>query len=198
VLGPERPAEDLVPGGPVVEQRVVLAHVRLEPGRGEGAGDHRGLPRAGRGQAVVVAARDVRTRVLQRADEQLVGVAHHDVVAVDERDVVAACVLGARVAGVPETTVGLLDEVESLVALGEPPGDAGTGVSGPVVDHHDVELAVGLLRERLEAVGEVALDVVDGDDDAEQRHGQDPRERSSAAAAPAAWRRARRRSTSPW
>jgi hypothetical protein len=74
---------------------------------------------------------------------------------------------------VAEPSVRLLDQPEAIVPGGELPRDVGAAVHRAVVDHHDLEVAEGLPGDRLEALLEVGLDVVDRYDDADARHARD-------------------------
>ena len=170
VLVPERPAEQLVPGRAVVEQRGVLGHVGAGPGGVERREDHAGLPGADRREAVEVAGGEVGAGAVERAGEHLVGGAGDDVVAVDERQVVAGGLVRPGVAGVAQAAVGLADQDEAVVVLGEGGGDGRAGVGRAVVDHDDLEVAERLLGQGLQALDEVPLDVVDGHDDADAGH----------------------------
>ncbi|MEJ8645799.1 hypothetical protein WKI68_40475 [Streptomyces sp. MS1.HAVA.3] len=81
-------------------------------------------------------------------------------------------VAGAGVACGTEAGVLLHHHAEALVLGGERLGDDGAGVRGPVVHEDDLEVVEGLACNGFQALVEVELDVVDGDDDAQARgHG---------------------------
>ncbi len=171
---PEAAPVDLVPGGAVGDQRRELRDVGLQLGAGEGGPVSPGLLHADRAEALHIAAREVRTRLVQRLDEPLVGVVGHRVVTVDEGQVLAVLVgvTGAHVAGRAEARVVLHHDAEALVLGGERLGYDGAGVRGPVVHEDDLEVFEGLGCDGFQALVEVELDVVDGDDDAQaRRHG---------------------------
>jgi hypothetical protein len=124
---------------------------------------------------VHVARREVRAGALQRAQQPRVGVARELVVAVHEREVLPARSLRAGVARGAEAGVGLAQHLEARVALGEAAGDRGAAVGRAVVDDDDLEIALGLLRERPEALLQIGLDVVGRHDGADPRHGREAR-----------------------
>ncbi len=80
---------------------------------------------------------------------------------VDSRD--------AAVAGGAEAGVVLADHPDPGVARGVVPGDVGAAVGGAVVDQQHLEVRVALPEHRVEALREVALDLVDRHDHAQQR-----------------------------
>jgi len=109
---------------------------------------------------VVVAFHDVGVVLERRLRELLehreVGV----VVGLDDAHVAAARLLEAAVHGVTVARVGLRDDANARVALrpfGEHPR---RGVGGAVVNRDDLEALERLLRERLQALPQVALHVV--------------------------------------
>jgi hypothetical protein len=55
---------------------------------------------------------------------------------------------------------------QAVVAVREPPCDQGAGVGRDVVDHHGLEVVDALVERRIQAIGEVLLDVAGGDDHA--------------------------------
>ena len=170
VLVPERAPPELVPGGAVGQQRALAGDVRRLARLGERALQEERLLLHPGGQPVHVAAGEVRAAAVERAEQQLVGVRRQHVVAVEEREELAAGRAGAGVAGAPEAAVRLPDQPEAAVTRGERAGDPGAGVGRPVVDHDHLEIAHGLRGERLEARLEVGLDVEHRDDDADARH----------------------------
>jgi hypothetical protein len=174
VLLPERALEQLVPGRAVGDQRAVARDVRLHPRLRERTREEARLRGAGRGQAVDVAGREVRAGLVERADEQLVGARRDDVVGVHEGDELAAGVLDAGVARGAQAAVLLAYDPEARVARGELLGERRAGVGRAVVDEDRLEVAVGLPGERVQAGRQVALDVVDGDDDADPRRHRGP------------------------
>lgn len=170
VFVPEGPAEDLVAGDPVGGEVPVAGDVGAQPGGRHGLAEvGRLLELAGGPQPEHIAGRDVRSRLVECADEEFVRPGRHDVVAVDEGDVAAVRVAVADpgVAGVPEAAVLLAHQTEPAVLFGEGSGQGGAVVGGPVVDHHHLQVVHGLLREGLQAVRQIELHVVDGDDDTE-------------------------------
>ena len=175
---PERPPPQFVRHDPVGHQRPKALDVRLQPRALEGLGQKARLPRAQWGQPVHVSGGEVRARFLERADQELVGVARQCVVAVDERQELARGGRGAVVAGVAEPAVGLGDQPEARVVGGEALRDRRAVVGRAVVDHQHLEVAEGLPGDRLQAVFEVALDVVDRHHHADPGHGEHPRSTS--------------------
>jgi hypothetical protein len=119
---------------------------------------------------VDVAARERRARLLERAEQQLVGVRREHVVAVHEREVLPLGVVGARVAGRAEAAVRARDEPEAAVLALPLARDVPAAVGRAVVDHQDLEVGDRLLGQRGQARIEEVLDVVDRDDDADPRH----------------------------
>ena len=180
---PERPAPELVGDDPVREQRGLPADMgRLRGGLERGL-EHRGLPcLAGLAEPQHVAGGEVRTGGPQGADQLLQRAVRQDVVAVDEHQELARGGGGAGVACLAETGVGLGQHPEPFVTCGQLAGDLSASVGGPVVDDEDVEVGVGLLRDGLQAVRQVLLDVVRGDDHADLRLADDwaSQERRSA------------------
>jgi hypothetical protein len=170
VLVPERTAPQLVLRHAVREQPAEARHVRPRPPAQEGLAQERRGPGARAGEAVEVPGREVRARAHERAQQQLERVGRQPVVAVHEREELAGRRLQAAVAGVAEAVVRLADQPQPRIALGMACGDRRAAVGGAVVDHHDLEVAEALRAQREQAVVEVALDVVDRDDDADPRH----------------------------
>jgi hypothetical protein len=127
-------------------------------------------PRPAAREALHVAGGEVRARPRERPREPLEGIERQPVVAVHEREELAAGRLHARVARVPEAAVGLPHEPQARVALGMALGDRRAAVGRPVVDDDDLEVAERLPRQRPQAVVEIGLDVVDRHDDADERH----------------------------
>ncbi len=174
VLVPEAAAVHLVPGGAVGDQCRELRDVGLQLGLGEGRPVAPGLRHADRAEPLDVAAGEVGAGLVQGSDQALVGVLRHGVVTVDEGQVLAAFgqVTGAHVAGGSEAGVLLHHDPEPLVPRGEGLGDGGAVVRGTVVDQDALEVGERLGGNGLQALVEVELDVVDGDDDAQARgHG---------------------------
>ena len=94
------------------------------------------------------------------------------VVGVDECDPFAGGQVHARVAGASLAFVPLRDDPDPGVARGEVAQDGERSVGAFVVDADDLDVAQRLCGQALQAAGQVALDVVDGDDDADFRsHG---------------------------
>jgi hypothetical protein len=88
------------------------------------------------------------------------------------------------VAGVAQAGVGLAHEPQAIVEGRVALGDRAAAVRGAVVDEDRLE--VDLLRaQRVEALLQVRLHVVDGDDDADARH---VRGILDAGPAPACWK----------
>jgi len=98
------------------------------------------------------------------------GVLRQSIVAVDEGEELAGRGGDARVAGVAEAMVGLADEPDPVVAVGETPRDQWAGVGRAVVHDHHLEIVDALVEHRIQAVGEVFLDVVRRDDHADSCH----------------------------
>ncbi len=174
VLVPEAAPVDLVPRGAVGDQRRELGDVGLQLRLGEGGPVAPGLLHADGAETLHVAAGEVGAGLVEGGDQALVGVVRHRVVTVDEGQVLAVLggVAGAHVAGGAESGVVLHDDPETLVPRGEGLGDDGAGVGGPVVDEDALEVVERLGGNGLQALVEVELDVVDGDDDAQARgHG---------------------------
>jgi hypothetical protein len=165
----ELAAEDLVPRGAVGQQVGPPGDVGPLVGDPEHRGVHRGRARPGRGEPPHAAAGQVGAGLGQRPHHQLVGVAGEDVVGVQERQVGAGGVPGAGVAGRAEALVLLLDQPEPPVPGGELLGDRDTAVRRAVVHHDHFEVPQRLLLQRLQTGLQVALDVVEGHDDAEKR-----------------------------
>src|SRR5690606_5147712 len=122
-----------------------------------------------------VAAREVRSGLFNRGDQQFSGVRRNDVVTVDEHEIVAGGVRDPRVAGRAQASIGLPDETETGVGVGELLSD-GRAVVGRTVIHHDhFEIAVVLVRNRRQTLTEVRSDVIDRHYDAQYRaHGDPP------------------------
>jgi hypothetical protein len=79
-------------------------------------------------------------------------------------------VLHARVARAAEPAVGLADEPEAAVAVGVALGDRGAAVGRAVVDEDRLEVVDARAGQRVEAVRQVPLDLVDRHDDAQPGH----------------------------
>ena len=124
------------------------------------------LPGALAVEAQDVAGGEVRAGPVERTEQQLAEIGRELVVAVDEAEELSAGDVGAGVAGFAETAVGLRDEPEAVIALGVPAGDGGGVVGRAVVDHDHLDIAEGLVGDRVEALLEVALDVEDRHDHA--------------------------------
>lgn len=166
---PEGAAEHLVPRHPVGQQARIPGDVGTRPGAGQPAVLPRLLPPPP-GQPPHVAGRQVGAGRLQRGRHPLVRVVHDDVVAVRERQVRngGSGVPYAGVAGRAQPRVLLPHQPEAVVPGGELRRDPAAGVRRAVVDHDHLDRVEGLVRHRPQAVLEVALHVVDGDDDAEE------------------------------
>lgn len=167
---PEGAPEHLVPRHPVRQQ----ARVPGDVGAGAGGRQPAVLPRLLpplRGQPPHVSGRQIGAGRLQRGRHPLVRVVHDDVVAVGERQVGdgGGGVPDAGVAGGAQARVPLPHQPEAAVPGGELRRDPGAAVRRTVVDHDHLDRFEGLVRHRPQAVIEVGLDVVDGDDDAEER-----------------------------
>ena len=100
---------------------------------------------------------------------RLVGPGHQQVVGVEEGEVGAARLRDPPVAGGAQAGVGLVDDPEPRVLGGVPLGDGDGAVGAAVVDQDRLEPGVGLGQQALEGVGDVALDVVNGDDDTQEQ-----------------------------
>jgi hypothetical protein len=77
------------------------------------------------------------------------GVVGDHIVAIQKCEQLAARHAGPRVAGGAQAAVALLDQTEAAVARTEARRDLGAAVARAVVDHDDLEVLVGLARERL-------------------------------------------------
>ncbi|CAM5594268.1 hypothetical protein SCYAM73S_07462 [Streptomyces cyaneofuscatus] len=167
---PEGAPEHLVPRHPVGEQ----ARVPGDVGAGARGGQPAVLPRLLPplpGQPPHVAGHQIGAGRLQRGHHPLVRVVDDEVVAVRERQVGdgRGGVPDAGVAGRAQPGVLLPHQPEPAVPGGELLGDRRAAVRGAVVDHHHLDGVETLFRHRAQAVLQVVLDVVDGDDDAEER-----------------------------
>ena len=178
VLVPERAPPQLVGHDPVREQLAELRDVGLGPVAVEHGAQERRMARAGRCEPVDVAGREVRAGRLERAQQRRVGGRRQHVVGVQEREVLAGHVLDAGVARRAEAAVGPLHDADALVVVGVAPRDLEARVGRAVVDDQDLEVAVRLAYQRRQALVEVVLDVVDGNDDADLRHQRAVRRRS--------------------
>ncbi len=169
VLVPEGAPVDLVPGGAVGDQVRDLGDVGAQHGPGEGLAVDRRRHPADRAEPGHVPGGEVGSGLVQGVDQQPVGVGRQRVVAVDEGQVLApgGDPQQARVACRAEPLVGLPVQAEAGVAGGEGVGDLRAAVGGPVVDQDHVEVLEGLFPDRVQALAQVGLDVVDGDDDGE-------------------------------
>ncbi len=175
LLGDEAAAVGLVPDDlEQVEQ--VGAGGEVEDVRGGGAEDVRGGgagdPAVGVGAGVVV-DQDVRVAAggepLVDALEQAGG---EGVVAVEEDHVVAGGDLKAGVAGPAEADVlRQVQHPDPRVGGGGRVQHRAAAVRGAVVHRDQFEVRTVLSEHRFEALGEVVLDLVHGDDDAEAGHG---------------------------
>ncbi|MDF9813509.1 hypothetical protein M2266_002740 [Streptomyces sp. SPB162] len=133
-------------------------------------------PRRGSGADGREGGRELRARAVQQGHQLLVPARREGVVTVEEGQVRGAGIRlpgsgVARVTEAPGLRTGGPDQAEAPVSLGEPPRDLRGAVRGTVVDHHHVEGVQRLLRDRPEAILQIPLDVVDGDDDGQSgRH----------------------------
>ena len=91
------------------------------------------------------------------------------VVGVDERQELAARVLDPEVAGDALPGVGLLEERDAAVVLGDPVNDVAGAVGRTVVDHDDLEVVQRRGQQAVEALPDVGLDVVGRHDHAQGR-----------------------------
>ncbi|ESU47739.1 hypothetical protein P376_4284 [Streptomyces sp. HCCB10043] len=167
---PEGPPEHLVPCHPVGQQTRIPGDVRTGP-RARQPAVLPGLLPPLPGQPPHIAGHQIGAARLQGGRHPLVGVVHDDVVAVRERQVGdgGGGVADAGVAGGAQSGVLLPHQAEPLVPGGELRRDPGASVRRTVVDHHHLDRVEGLLRHRPQAVLQIGLDVVDGNDDAEER-----------------------------
>ncbi len=171
VVVPEGAPEQLVPDRAVVDERVEAGDVGAAPVLLHRGLVQRGLPLLGGVHHLHVARDEVRAGLLQGAHEQFVGVLRDDVVAVDERDELPARMHGpqAGVPGVARAVRLLADQPEARVGRAELGDDLRRAVGGTVVDEDDLEVAERLTRDRLQALREIALDVLKGHDNTETR-----------------------------
>src|SRR6185437_13101485 len=70
----------------------------------------------------------------------------------------------AGVSGAGDVAVGLGDDIDARVAVGEALGDGGGGVGRAVVDDGQGPVVDGLAQDAVDGVGEEARGVVCGDD----------------------------------
>ncbi len=128
-------------------------------------------------------ARPERARVVVDQDVRLPGLLHpvgdgpqgvrgEGVVAVEEDQVVAARPLHPGVAGGAEALVlGQVHGAYARVAGRELVEDRAAGVRRAVVDRDQFEIRIGLRQHRLQALVQIRLNLVRGDDDTEPGHG---------------------------
>ena len=112
---PEGAPVELVPRGPVGEQRAAAAHVGLQARARERARQELRLRRALAREALHVAGGEVRAGRVERAEQPLVGVGRQHVIGVDERQELAGGRVQAGVAGASQAAVGLGEEPEPAV-----------------------------------------------------------------------------------
>ncbi len=166
---PEGAPEHLVPRDAVREEPGVAGDVGAEAVAGQPAVLPGLLPFLP-GEPPHVARHQVGTRRLQGRQHPCVRVTDEDVVAVGEREVrdAGGGAGDPRVPGGAEPRVGLVDAAEAVVPGGELLGDPAAPVGRAVVDHHYLDGVEGLPGQRVETLRQVVLDVVHGDDDAEE------------------------------
>ncbi len=182
-------ADALGPGEPLLlpevapEQLVAREHVTEQvrcvvDAEGAVAGVQPGQPRHRRDHAVLesrhVAGHQVGAGAEDPLDQCGVPVPRYDVVGVDEAEQVAGGMADTLVAGRAETLVGGVDDEDALVAGRHGLGQVARSVVRAVVDDDDLQPAVPLRQQAVEALHDVRLDVVDRDDDADQRGGPSP------------------------
>ncbi len=100
-------------------------------------------------------------------DQHAQRVRWQQVVGVDERQELAPRSTHAGVAGRAEPAVGTGEELDARVAADVVQGDRARAVRRPVVDEQDLEVLERLGEDGVEALPEVGLDVVEGDDHAD-------------------------------
>jgi hypothetical protein len=130
------------------------------------------LPRRHRGCTHVEVAREpaddeVRAGLVEHADHALVRLRKHRVVGVHERDQLTARVPDAQVARSAEPAVGSRHHPDVGEAVGVVARNRGGPVGRTVVDHDDLEVAVGLREDAVDGLGQVVLDVEGGHDHAQ-------------------------------
>ena len=141
--------------GPAQEGDVGADH---EIGRGLGKGDEPGDNQVG------VVGEGIRD---QLRDE----VTGEDIVAIHEADEGAARPIEAHVARRGRPLIALVNHRHPSIPLREVVADPGRGVAGSVVDDNDLEFAIGLCGNAVQALLKIRTHVVDGHDDAYQRVG---------------------------
>ena len=171
VLIPEAAPEQLVPDRHVVEQprrpgdvraglpaleRQRMQRRRIDPLRADA--EHR-------------AADEVRARLLERVQQQLVRVGRQHVVAVDEGQELPAGALDAAVARAARAPVGRLQQREPRIGGRLGPGDLGAVVGGTVVDHDHFQVGERLGGDRVQAIAEIVFIVEERHDDADPGSG---------------------------
>ena len=87
------------------------------------------------------------------------------VIAVDEANIIAFCVIEAEVACDGEAAVFGMEDADAGIAGGILVADLAAAVSGAVVDKKDLEVGIGLGQDAVQAFGQVGFCVVYGDDD---------------------------------
>ncbi len=201
-----RPRRVLVPTGREGEPLLLdeLPPVRLVPGHHQQPQQPRPVLQTERGRALLgelqgrlVAdrlARPVGARVVEDQDVRIAGllqpvrdraqrVRREGVVAVEEQQVVAARVRHAGVAGAAQADVlGQVNGEHARVAGGELVDDRPARVRRAVVDDDQFQIGTGLGEHRFEALVQVRLNLVRGDNDTEP--GQEAIHRSARAFGP--------------
>jgi hypothetical protein len=139
-------------------------------GRGSGLGA-RQLSVLGAAQAPAVAGHDVDVGAIAQ-DRQLFGEERRlpQVVAVEEREELAARGAERRVTGAGQAAIGLLQELDAGVLARQRLDRLRRSIPRPVVDDDQLEVGPGLRERDRMASPDVRLDVVRGHDDAHGRH----------------------------
>ena len=122
-----------------------------------------------RPKEVEVALGHLSIRRAGRCHELLERIGRHEVIGLEHAHVLATCRRKTAVHGVAVTGVGLVDHAKARVALHELANDLGTAVAGTVVDADDLDVLERLGSGGIEALPEIALHVVDGNEERDGR-----------------------------
>ena len=122
---------------------------------------------AARGESLRISYTGHTTQVIVLGDE----VTGEDIVAIHEADEGAARPIEAHVARRGRPLIALVNHRHPSIPLREVVADPGRGVAGSVVDDNDLEFAIGLCGNAVQALLKIRTHVVDSHDDADQRFG---------------------------